>query len=140
MPKISAFILCDSVNNMPLPDGNSVPTLINPQVVLKPQFIPTTFSFGFSVGILDMKPDIQNKVKLLIMDPEESKTVQDLGEIEIYPGLIGQNQPDSFSGCTITASVQNVPIEKQGVYKLSVFVNGQNIGSKDIPIFKGGIS
>lgn len=140
MPKISAFTLCDSVNNMPLPDGNFVPTLINPQVVLKPQFLPTTFSFGFSVGILDMKPDIQNKVRLLIMDPEESKTVQDLGEIEIYPSLISQNQTDSFSGCTITASVQNVPLEQQGIYKLRVLVNGQDIGSKDIPIFKGGKS
>ena len=46
MEKITSFTICESIANM-----GPAPALVAPQTILRPQFIPGSFSFGIAVGI-----------------------------------------------------------------------------------------
>lgn len=134
MAHIYSFTLCDSINNQSNQTGSTL-LLANPQIALRPQFIPGNFSFGISFGISDIDISIANHIIFTISNPS-GKTVFDSGDNELLPAPSDDNLPNEYKGFMICFDIRNLPIEQEGVYKLQVCINGTPIGEKDIPIFK----
>lgn len=139
MAKITSFVLCNSINNSPntpQADGSST-ALIAPQVALRPEFIPSNFSFGISVGIQDIDIQKINCFQFTIMDPS-GKVIQDSGVAE-FPAV---NQKDSmpiqYQGVMLSIDIRNLAIRYEGEYVLRVYVNKELAGSCIIPIFRRG--
>ena len=136
MAIVSAFILADDVVNFPAPaPAPQVPAVVNPQAILRPQFIPGMFSFGFSISIRDVDFTQPIKITMVIKDPE-GKQVQEAANID----LAGQKNipteiPKEYQAITINISVRNFPVESAGVYHLIPCVNGTELEAQEIPVF-----
>lgn len=135
MAKMVSFVVCDAINNV-LPDGETnVPALISPQITLRPQFIPGNFSFGISVGVAGVDLRKENRVRMTISDPKEN-LIQVLGDNELPKAPDEDTMPLEFQGFTLIIDVRNLPIQCEGEYIFSLFLNGERIGTQKIPVFK----
>lgn len=54
MAKLSTFVICEAINNIPTPNGNSFLQMNSPQIALRPEFIPSSYSFGVLFGVRDI--------------------------------------------------------------------------------------
>lgn len=134
MPTLTTFTVCESVGNFaPQPNVN-IPQLNGPQAVLRPYFIPSSFSFGISAGVIGVDSKKSNSVRFLIKNPE-GIIIQDSGE-SMFPALSEDDSlPNDYQGFVLTLDIRNLIIEEQGVYVFELFVNDESIGTRDIPIF-----
>lgn len=136
MAKLTCFMICDSVKNIPGPDGKFQTTLVAPQMVLRPQIIPSNFSFAIAFGISDINLNEANKLKFTITNPE-GKIIENQGEVELpVISVIDDQLPRIYQGFTINIDVRNLLISVEGEYKFTVYVNGENIGERSIPAYK----
>lgn len=135
MANIVSFVVCDAINNIS-PDGErSVPALVAPQIALRPQFIPGNFSFGISVGVADIDLKVENRIRLTISDPAEN-IIHALGENELPRVPAKDTMPQAFQGFMLAIDIRNLPIQSEGEYKFSVYLNDECIGVQTIPVFK----
>ena len=136
MPSISMFLVCDSINNItPQPNVN-IPQLMGPQCVLRPQYIPGAFSFGLAVGVIGIDSSAENSIRFTISDPDK-RIVQDSGK-NVFPPLGNDDtMPKEYQGFMLSLDIRNLPVEKEGVYTFTLYVNDIEIGSNIIPIYKG---
>ncbi len=133
MPSISMFVVCESVS----PQLNSnIPQLSGPQCVLRPQIIPSTFSFGLAVGVVGVDPNLQNTIRFTISNPKGA-IIQNSGDAVFPPVGIDDTMPKEYQGFMLSLDVRNLLIEESGIYTFTLYVNNMEIGSRDIPIFKG---
>lgn len=129
------FMLCDSVGYFTSQPNVEIPQLTGPQVALRPMFIPGNFSFGISAGISGVDLQKTNTFRFTIKSPE-GVILQESGE-SIIPLIPGQDiMPTEYQGFVLTLDIRNLVIEKSGIYTFDVFVNGEQVGSRPIPIFK----
>lgn len=138
MAKLTMFALCDSVNNIPGPQG-MVTHLVAPQVVLRPMFIPGNFSFGITVGVRGL--DLKNPIKLnfSIISPDGA-VAQNSGDTEL-PAMVKEDTlPPEHQGVMLNLDIRNMIIKSEGVYKFVLNVNGENLEEQEIPIFRGYIN
>lgn len=135
MPSISMFLACDSVGNITLQPGISSPQLTGPRSVLRPQYIPGAFSFGLAVGIIGVDTNVQNIARFKITNPGGT-VIHDSGDSVFPPIGINDPMPKEYQGFMLTLDIRNLPIEEEGVYTISLFINGANIGSMGIPVFR----
>lgn len=136
MPNITMFLVCDSINNFsPQPEIN-IPQLMGPQCVLRPQFIPGTFSFGLAVGVAGVDSNEQNTIRFTITNPAGA-IIQNSGDNVFPPIGIDDTMPKEYQGFMLSLDIRNLLIEKEGVYTFTLYVNNVEIGHKEIPVFKG---
>lgn len=135
MAKISSFMICDTIVNLITPQGISVPQLISPQPILRPPFIPGSFSFGISIGVLDIDYKISNVVKTIIYSPEGVE-IHNSGNIDL--GKIPKDEflPEKYQGFVLSTDIRNLIIHEEGIYTIEIFVNDTSVGKKEIPVFK----
>lgn len=133
--KISTFILCNSIENTQSTQGASVPCLVGPQVILRPDYIPTNFSFGFSIGITGMNLKQDNTFSFLVKSPE-GEPIMNSNISRVPANPVDDPVPEEYSGILVTTDVRNMVVDKEGVYSLEFYVNDNLIGKQDIPIFK----
>jgi len=138
MPKLTMFVVCDSVGSFTPQPNVSIPQLTGPQVVLRPVFIPGTFSFGIAAGVLGVDLKHNNEVQFTIKAPNGS-IIQDSGKssIPILAAIEEDVLPDEYQGFMLTLDVRNLIIEEEGVYTFTLMINDEIIGSHEIPIFTG---
>lgn len=139
MAKLSMFVVCDNINNINVNAGGeirSVPQLTAPQVVLRPMFIPGSFSFGIAAGVVGVNLQEKTKVRFTIANPE-GKIINDSGETE-FP-IIDQadSLPTEYQGFMLSMDIRNIVFEMPGDYIFTLFVNGEEAGSHEIPVFEG---
>lgn len=135
MANLFSFILCDSFQQG---INGPIPTLVSPQLALRPPFIPCTFSFAMAVGINDVNIYTPNKMKVTIKTPDD-KIIYDSGETELPPSLEEDSSlPAEYQGFMMNIDIRNLPIEKEGAYYFTFFVNGKEVGTKLVPIYKKG--
>ena len=136
MPSISMFLVCDSINSVSTQPNLNIPQLTGPQCVLRPQFIPSTFSFGLAVGVIGVDSNKQNVIRFTISNPEGT-IIQDSNENTFPPVGFDDTMPKEYQGFMMSLDIRNLLIEKEGIYTFTLYVNTFEIGRKEIPIFRG---
>lgn len=135
MAKIALFMLCDTVENNQSKD-NTITHLVSPQAVLRPLYIPSSFSFGLSVGVRGLDLSSPITLRFIVCDPD-GNIVQDSGENTISIGAHDNILPMEHQGFVANIDVRNFNVPKEGVYKFTLFVNGEELEAQDIPIYRG---
>lgn len=135
MAKIVSFVICESVNNMPVANMNVVPTLVAPQVALRPQYVPGSFSFGVALGINDINLKHVNKVRFVIKSPEGA-VLQDSGVSELPVAPKDSSLPVQYQGFMMCIDIRNLAIPCEGEYVFSFFINEECVGDQIIPVYK----
>lgn len=135
MAKLVSFVVCESINNMPTPNMGVVPHIVAPQLALRPQFIPGNFSFGILVGIADMNLRTTNKMKFTITSPDGT-VIQDSGENELPIIPKEDVLPQKYQGFMMCMDIRNLVIACEGEYSFSFYLNGECIGTQNIPVYK----
>lgn len=135
MAKVTMFMLCDTVNNIPGPKGQ-IPHLVAPQVVLRPMFIPGNFSFGIAIGVRGLNLQQPTKLKFTITAPDGT-VLQDSDETEIPAIGMGDTLPIEHQGFMMNLDIRNLVVQEEGLYKISLCVNGESLEEQEIPIFRG---
>ncbi|MDD6441889.1 MAG: hypothetical protein PUG71_07270 [bacterium] len=136
MAKLSMFMLCNAINNLQQANG-SIPQLIGPQTVLRPQFVPSNFSFGIAVGVTDVNLHESYRIRFTIADPD-GKVVHDSGESDFPAIEKADTLPVEYQGFALSIDIRNLIVEKEGAFKFNLFINGKVVGEHEIPIFCGG--
>ena len=138
MPQIVSFILADDVapSGAVGPNNTPVPALINPQPVLRPQYIPGTYSFAFSLSVRDIDITQGIKMSLSFEDPDGNKVANSMA-VNIPPKSIQEDPeiPSEYRSFTVNISVRNIPFEKTGIYHLTSEINGVTLEKQPIPVF-----
>lgn len=134
MAKLVSFTLCDSINSVPASRG-IVQMLVEPQLVLRPQYIPGNFSFSIALGVADLNLQTKNEIRLVITNPKK-KVVYDSGANAIPIIKKDDSIPVEYQGVMMCVDIRNLPVECDGEYNISVFLNGECIAIKPIPVFR----
>lgn len=139
MAIITAFMLCDNIENAPLPTGGVVQKLTSPQMCLRPQFVPGNYSFGVSVGIQGIDFRTATKVRFTISNPG-GMVVQDSGTSEFppIPEYLDGPLPMEYKGFLMNMEIRNMTILMEGEYLFSVYIDDELIGNQIIPVFRRG--
>lgn len=137
MAKIAYFMICDTMNNVPMPGGSVGLNMVNPQLLLTPTYIPGNFSFCVVVGVRDVKPVNLNtdaiKLKFEFLTPQGKLLQQSMADL---PMVKMQKIPDQYQGFLMSFDLRNLPIEEEGAYILKLYIDDEFIGEEEIPIFK----
>lgn len=130
-------MLCDSINNIPVPAGGVLQQLISPQVALRPQFIPGNFSFGVAVGVQGINLHITNRIRFTISDPL-GKVIYDSGVSEFppFPEDVPETMPEEYQGFLMNMDIRNLVIHENGEYLFSIYVNDELVGTQSVPVFQ----
>ena len=135
MAKVTMFMLCDSVNNLPGPQG-VIPHLVAPQLVLRPMFIPGNFSFGISIGVQGLNLKVPTKLGFTITDPN-GVVLQKAEDAEIPAVEQVDTLPPEQQGLMLNLDIRNLVVQEEGVYKFTLRVNGEPLEDQSIPIYRG---
>ncbi len=137
MAKLSYFMICDTMNNVPMPGGTLGLNITNPQLVLTPKYIPGNYSFCVVVGVQDVKPTDPStnaiKLKFELLTPKGKLLQQSVADL---PMVNMQKVPEQYQGFLMSFDLRNLPIEEEGAYVLNLYVDDVLIGNKEIPIYK----
>ena len=134
MATISSFMLCESSQKLPNGQGGIVQQLIGPVTTLRPQYIPGNYSFSSSVGVIGLDMQKDNSMRFVLKAPS-GDMLNDLGEAPLPVAAPDNVLPKEYGGFVACIDFRNVVIPEPGVYSLEVHINGELIGTKDIPIY-----
>ena len=135
MAKLVSFVACASIDNVPTVNGGPITHLVSPQTVIRPQFIPGTFSFGIAAGIADFDMQSKHNFRFTITNPC-GQIINDSGEGVIPESSIQDTMPMKFQGFMISIDIRNLVVEYEGEYTFTFYIDEQPIGEHKIPIFK----
>lgn len=137
MAKITVFMLCDSINTVPTPEGGVLQQLISPQMTLRPQFIPGNFSFGMTVGIQGVDLHVANHIRFTITDPAGT-VIQDSGVSDFppFPEDVQETMPKEYQGFLMNTDIRNLVIRENGEYLFSIYINDKLVGTQSVPVFQ----
>lgn len=134
MAKLFSFTICDSINNLPVP-GGAVPMLIAPQIALRPQFIPGSFSFGLAIGMSGIDLHISNKMRIVIQSPN-GDSIYDSGENNLPLTSKEDTLPQKYQGFMMCLDIRNLVIRCEGEYVFTFYLNGECVANQPVPVFK----
>ena len=136
MAKISTFVLCDRIGQTKLQNGSEVPVLVGPIARLRPPFLPTLYSFGISVGMLDLGDTEEVQINFLLFDPKGECVFTTGTETYQAKSNIAENMPVEYRTLMCSMQLQNVQLSVEGLYELKIVINGEEIGIYKIPVYK----
>ncbi|MCF8011302.1 MAG: hypothetical protein K9L17_14015 [Clostridiales bacterium] len=136
MPYVSTFVYTEdsSVDNST--QGKQRLSLINPQHIFRPAFVPGNFSFSIFFGILDLDMHKEHTLRYLFVAPENEQTLIDSGETNVKPSETESDLPPEMQGVLVTLNFRNVPLRYEGIYNSKVIVDGYELG--EFPIYVQG--
>ena len=136
MAKVTSFVYCLNASRMITADGKG--EMINAEGVLStitPEYVPGSFSFSIIFSIIDFDIKENNKIRIVFSDAE-NKEIVNSNDISL-PIQIVEDQidiPEKYKGINLSMDMRNVVLEKDGVYKTTIYFNGESIGSYEIYI------
>lgn len=133
MAKLVSFLLSSQLVNANI-GPVTVQQLVNPLIAIRPKYIPSEYSFAITLGINDIDKG-ENTLRLLLTSPS-GKDILDTNNMGLPVGPTDGILPDSLHGFVLTMPVQNVVIDEEGLYSLSVFFNDVAIATQSIPIYR----
>lgn len=137
MAELATFVVCDGVQNLTIPGGGAIPQITAPTIALRPQFLPSNFSFGLSIGLRDVNIRNENIFQLTIVRPDGS-VAHDSGPIHMPPSTNDSTLPDKFQGAILTMDLRNVALTIEGCYEVHIFLNNALISSQPLPVYIRG--
>jgi len=136
MPRLSAFVISENVQSIPALGGMFAQQVTGPMIALRPQFIPSSLSFGITFGVSGVNPTQANKLQTRILSPD-GKVLNDTGVIDLP---IDPNDdpelPLEYRGFIMNMDLRNIAIETSGCYTIELYVNGDLIDTRKIPVYK----
>lgn len=132
MAKVVTFMYCESSQNEMTPQGPKL-HIINPMLVLTPAFIPGMFSFGVTIGVMDIDIEATHTLKFILKSPiEGEKNVVDTGDITLSIPKPAIDLPKDMHGLTMGMDFRNAPLKYEGEYTGEVYFDGVLIGEYPI--------
>lgn len=136
MAKLTSFMLGEATQNTFRPDGKSaVQNLIGLTLAIRPQYIPSSFSFAVSFGISDIDLTKENTVQIVLVDPS-GEIVQDLGKTLLPVINEEDSMPMANRGFVCGVDFRNAIFKVEGCYKLKIYLNDELIESPEIPVYQ----
>lgn len=139
MAKISTFIYSENTAQEMTPNGPKL-HILTPLQVFLPRFIPGTFSFSITFGILDYDLLKEHKIQIKFINNKENILV-DTGSITLpinsnKPKIDGKTVelPLDMQGSIMNMNFQNVVFREEGIYKTNIVFDNDNIGSYEIKV------
>lgn len=130
MPRITAFVYCENVQNENTQLGPKS-NIISPMSVLRPMFIPGTFSFSIFISLLDVK--IEESHIFRIVFTNGIKDIVDTKNVNIPAHNIESDLPEFERGFMFSMDFRNVVFENEGSYTSKVYFDDMPIG--EYPIY-----
>ncbi|MEG6615410.1 hypothetical protein V6C27_03060 [Peptococcaceae bacterium 1198_IL3148] len=134
MPRIATFIYSEDSLSEPTPQGQRM-NVVNPQLVFRPLFIPSLFSFAITFGISGMDTTQENKIQLLFRNPDDSEILINT-DFTMPKSDDDSELPIEVRGAMVNMNLRNVPFKSEGTYSTEVIVNGDSLGR--FPIYVKG--
>ena len=137
MAELTYFMLYESGQNIILPDGASVFQGLNPVMVLRPNFIPTNFSFACTFAIQNMDLQADYNIVILIKDSNDAEIARNESVIpKDYKS--DSYLPKQYNGYIFNMNLHNVVFVKEDAYRFVIYLNGEFCGERIIPVYKKG--
>lgn len=127
------FMLCDTIQSEQLTDGKIIQNLKNPVCVLRPNFIPSNFSFGLSFSIQDIDIHKENHLHVTINDPL-GKLMYDSGDT-IIKSDDKDTLPVELQGFVLCADFRNLIFNVEGIHIITIALNEEKIYEHDLPVY-----
>ncbi|WP_028392712.1 hypothetical protein [Bacillus cihuensis] len=135
-PIVTTFAFSNDVKQQTM-DGNVQSIqVIDPQNVFRPTFIPGTFSFAVTFGVLGLDPDKKNVLRFEIKDPNEVNVVE-TPHIDIPPNINFDDSilPKESNGFIFNMDFRNIAFRLEGKYTAYIHVNHENIGGFPVLVY-----
>ncbi|OPA18218.1 DUF6941 family protein [Bacillus cereus] len=139
MPHLSTFAFSDDSSQVMTSEG-PVLQIINPQNLFTIPFIPGTFSFSVTLGILDLNPHKDHAVKLVIRNAEHEEYVVLDSKDMVVPRNPNFNSsiPEGAHGVLFNLDFRNLPFKKEGKYVAEIYVDHNKIDERNFFIVSQG--
>lgn len=135
MARITAFVICDNIETVPVPNGGVVQKLTTPLLALRPKFIPGNFSFGIFVSVQGLDITQSHGMRFQIKSPT-GKVILNSDEAKLPPPPVVDALPREFSGMGLAMDIRNLTVEQEGAYSFELFVDGVSVGVREFGVFQ----
>lgn len=135
-PKITSFIFSEDTEQA-INHGTkgNVLHIVNPLHIIRPQFIPSGYTFSVTFGVKGLDPDSEHKIRFRLLTPSGSSAM-DTNDISL-PKNTGFDRllPLELNGLMINLDFRNVALREIGEYKGVVLVNDEVIGDYPLDVY-----
>jgi hypothetical protein len=141
MAELTTFVFSENIEQVPNPSGTGTSlNIINPQNVFRPMFIPGTFSFSLTFGLIDVDTTKDHIVNFkLVYDEGENESnniVVDTNNMNIPANPTSDKKlPKEVNGIMFNLDFRNVPFRKAGKYFGIISLDGQEIAKKVLFVY-----
>lgn len=138
MPRISTFMYAERTE----PNQQGQMTVSNPLLVINPIFVPGMFSFSIIFGVIGISNQSDHTMQIIFNSPnEEDEPLINTGIIPLSKGMAPFEKtldlPPEQKGMMFNLDFRNVVFKTEGIYKSTVFIDGEMLGEHPIYV-KGG--
>lgn len=136
-PIISGFMFFDDIEQLPNAGGAPGASLhlINPQNVIRPQFIPSGYSFAVAFSLLQIDPKKEHILSFKFRNPK-GEYVLNAENINVAKNsAFDDNLPKEAAGLMFNFNFRNVPLTEEGVYVGLVYVDDELIGEFPLHVY-----
>lgn len=123
--EIKSIIFCEGQATTESPDGAQKPIIINPTFSFRLKYIPSAFTFCVFIMMQGL-PKSDLTLRLVIQEPETNRSVVDSSSVINKNNFQTKGVPDDFVGMNLAAQLANVPLEKEGEYICTVYIDGES--------------
>jgi|SRR5690625_1353164 len=137
-PTLTTFVFSEDSKDVPNPGGEGASLhIINPQNVFRPPFVPCTYSFSVTLGLIGLEDTGDHKLEFNIVSPN-GDVVLTTGTINLHgKQTTDQSLPKEAHGLTFNLDFRNVALREEGKYTGNTLVNGVNVGTIPLWVYAG---
>lgn len=135
-PIITSFIFSEDTEQAfnPGAKGNIL-HIVNPLHLIRPQFIPSAYTFSITFGLKGLDPDSEHNIRFQLLTPSGSSAM-DTNDISLPKNTgFDRNLPKDVNGLMLNLDFRNVALREIGEYKGIVFVNNEAIGNYPLDVY-----
>ena len=125
MATVHDIIFCLNATNIG-GQGASAHTILS---AINPEYIPGLFSFSTIITILGIDTTKEHTLKLVFENDNEPISTA-IGPLPILDDQ--SNLPFQYKGINLSVNWNNVNLKKDGIYKLSVYIDDVELKYKEI--------
>lgn len=137
-PYITTFAFSDDVKEQPQPNGNRTLDIINPQNLFRPLFIPGTYTFSVTFGLLGIDPNTSHKLDFQIKHSEvDEEALVNIEGADLAPNLefLNSGLPNEANGFIFNMDFRNLPFRHEGKYIATVSLDGLSLGEFPLLVY-----
>lgn len=119
MAEVKNFLYCEGIN-VEVGQGGNKSSLIGPLMILRPQFIPGSFSFSIFIAIGESNCEEIHKFRLVFKKTNTTENIIDTN-YQPLPQLDNEEVPGNSRGYMLNMDFRNVIIREEGYYESQVW-------------------